>query len=456
MTLIPCEYSTLLKIPEQVREVMLNSGIVGVNDPFLPLYNTKPFRWQLWGGRGSGKSHHAMDYADYLLSTLPYCRVLFLRFIKDDVRDSLWQGFLDNIISRGRESEYNLRDHNMRATHVKTGNEIASKGVKASKTQTAKLKSIAGFTHVFIEEADEIPKEDKRKLIDSVRKKGVEIQIIEMFNTPPKAHYIWEDYRLTPTQYEGYYMAEPLPDSGISAIWTTWENNTHNLNDAFIKRYENAKNSKDQDYYLTDVCGLIPSGNRGLIHKGWQRCSVDDFIRFGGKSYYYIDWGTRDECAMGWVKLDKRIMAIKGLSYKPMGLLDVAITLCQLGFTEKEIIICDSAKSTWVTTLRTGFDKSELSDELIRKYPQLLRGFTAVGVRKPAGSVREGIDMVNEYDEVYVCDDNESENIWTEYTDYRWELDKNGNPTDNPVDGHDHHMNGVRYVAYSRNILLSS
>jgi len=63
--------------------------------------------------------------------------------------------------------------------------------------------------------------------------------------------------------------------------------------------------------------------------------------------------------------------------------------------------------------------------------------------------------MVNEY-EVYVCDDAESEHIWTEYVDYRWELDKNGNPTDNPVDGHDHHMNGIRYVAYSRNIILSA
>lgn len=455
MTLVPCEYSTLLKIPEPVRDVMLNSGIVGVNDPFMRLYTTKPFRWQLWGGRGSGKSHHAMDYADYLLSTLPYCRVLFLRFIKDDVRDSLWQGFIDNITFRNRESQYILRDHHMRATHTMTGNEIASKGVKASKTQTAKLKSIAGFTHVFIEEADEIPKEDKRKLIDSVRKKGVEIQIIEMFNTPPKGHYIWDDYRLIPTKHEGYYMAEPLPDSGIESIWTNWHGNVHNLNEVFINRYEKAKDGKDQDYYLTDVCGLIPSGNRGLIHKGWQRCTVSEFNNFGGKEFYYIDWGTSDECAIGRVKLDKRTMAIQGLNYKPMGILEVGIKLCQLGFTEKEIILCDSAKPNWITTLRTGFDKSELIDELIRKYPQLLRGFTSVAVRKPAGSVREGIDMVNEY-EVYVCDDAESEHIWTEYVDYRWELDKNGNPTDNPVDGHDHHMNGIRYVAYSRNIILSA
>lgn len=455
MTLVPCEYSTLLKAPEEIRQVLFNSGIVGVNDCFMPLYTTKPFRWQLWGGRGSGKSHHAMDYAHYLASTLKYCRILFLRFIKDDIRDSLWQGFNDILNDKGHESQYDLRDHHMRATHKSTGNEIVSKGVKASKTQTAKLKSIAGFTHVFIEEADEIPKEDKRKLIDSVRKKGVEIQIVEMFNTPPKAHYIWEDYSLIPTKYEGYYLAEPLPDSGISAIHTSYEDNIHNLNEEFLRRYENAKSGKDLDYYLTDVCGFIPSGNRGLIHKGWERCTLDEYMKFGGKEFFYIDWGARDECAIGGVKMDKRKVAIRGLAYKPMGILEVGILLCQLGFTEREIIICDSAKPKWIQTLRTGFDKSELTPELILRYPQLLKGFTAVGVRKPAGSVEEGIDMVNECD-VYVCNDINSEPIWTEYVDYRWELDKNGNPTGQPVDGHDHHMNGIRYVVYSREIVLNS
>jgi len=455
MTLVPCEYSTLLKIPEPVRDVMLNSGIVGVNDIFMPIYNPDYFRIHLRGGRGSGKSHHSQDLADYLLSTLPYCRVLLLRYIKETVRSSIWLDFNDRLTEKGRKNQYRIQEDKMKVIHNKTGNMLVSMGVKSNKSQTAKLKSLAGFTHVFIDEADEIPYEDKRKLIDSVRKKGVKIQIFESFNTPPKAHHIWNDYRLIPTEYEGYYQAEPLPDSEIVSIFSTYKDNLHNLNEVFIKRYDKAKDGKDQDYYLTDVCGLIPSGNRGLIHKGWQRCTVSEFNNFGGKEFYYIDWGTRDECAIGRVKLDKRTMAIQGLNYKPMGILEVGIKLCQLGFTEKEIIICDSAKSTWVTTLRTGFDKSELTDELIRKYPQLLRGFTSVAVRKPAGSVREGIDMVNEY-EVYVCDDAESEHIWTEYVDYRWELDKNGNPTDNPVDGHDHHMNGIRYVAYSRNIILSA
>ena len=63
---------------------------------------------------------------------------------------------------------------------------------------------------------------------------------------------------------------------------------------------------------------------------------------------------------------------------------------------------------------------------------------------------RTGLGQV--YD-VYIVEDEESEHIWSEYTDYMWELDKDGKPTDQPVDKKNHYMDTIRYFAYVRNNL---
>ena len=439
------EASTLLKAPEHIREILYNSGVYMVNDFLLPLYTEYHYMIDIWGGRGSGKSHGITDYADYLLSQKEYCRVLFLRNIKDNVRDSLWLEFKDRLRSRQRENEYAIADREMRCKNVSTKNELVSKGINASKTQTAKLKSLAGFTHVILDEADEAKKDDWVKLVDSIRKKGVKIQIIRLFNTPRKTHHIWDDYSLTPIpEHDGYYTAVPLPSSGIHAIWANYKANLHNLNDKYIARYDNAIHGKDQNYYLTDVCGYIPSGNKGQIHTGWKRISVEDYNNLPYNKYYYLDWGETDPCAIGEVKMFKRQLFVKGLNYKPLKVLEAAKFLCKKGFTAKEMIICDSSQPDDIIQLR-GYSRNQLTEAEITEYPQLIKGFSTVPATKGPGSVEKGIRLLNEF-EVFVVEDEESEHIWTEYSGYMWELDKDGKPTDQPVDGNDHHMNGIRYV----------
>ncbi len=439
------EASTLLKAPEDIRELLYNSGVYMVNDFLLPLYLDYHYMVDIWGGRGSGKSHGITDYADKLLGSEDYCRVLFLRNVKDSVRDSLWLEFKDRLRSRDREEEYMLSDREMRARHLKTKNELVSKGINASKTQTAKLKSLAGFTHVILDEADEAKKEDWVKLVDSIRKKGVKIQIIRLFNTPRKSHHIWDDYSLTPVpELDGYFTAEPLPHSGIFAIHATYKHNLHNLNDKYIERYDNAVHGKDQNYYLTDVCGYIPSGNKGQIYSGWERISRDDYDKLECNKYYYIDWGEDHPCAIGEVKMHKNKLYVRGLNYKPLKTLEVAKLLCRLGFTSKEMIICDSSQPDDIIQLR-GYSRNKLSDEDIAGYPQLMKGFSTVFAKKGPGSVAPGIRLLRDF-EVYVVLDEESEHIWSEYSGYMWQLDKDGKPTDQPVKLKDDHMDGIRYV----------
>jgi len=443
--------STILQVPEHSRQIIYDSGVFMVNDCFLPLFEEYHYRFHLWGARGSGKSHVVSDYVDYLLSQPDYCRIMLLRYIRDDIRRSIWKDFIDRITERGRVNEYRISYREMVAVHKATGNELTATGVKSTKAQTAKLKSIAGYSHVVMEESDEIPKEDKTKLIDSVRKKDVKIQIIEMFNTPRKSHYIWDDYTLTPTEYDGYYRATPTQQSGIYSIWTDYHTNRHNLNEEWLKRYDNGNTAKDLNWYLTDVRGLIPSGNKGAIYKGWNRISLEEYNRLEYNKYYVNDWGTNDPNALIEIKVYQNTIMARGLLYRPIELQPLAIFLCQKGFTEKELILCDSAQPQAILALR-GFDEQTMDASLLFQYPQLRKGFNTVGVPKPPGSILDGIRMLQGY-EVYVVEDEESEHIWNEYVDYMWELDKDGKPTDQPVDKNNHYMDCMRYFAYVRNNL---
>ena len=68
------------------------------------------------------------------------------------------------------ESDFAFNDSQMIVTYIPTGNVIMGKGFKKSSgNRTAKLKSLAGATHVFIEEAEENAEADFRQLDDILR-----------------------------------------------------------------------------------------------------------------------------------------------------------------------------------------------------------------------------------------------------------------------------------------------
>lgn len=67
----------------------------------------------------------------------------------------------------------------------------------------------------------------------------------------------------------------------------------------------------------------------------------------------------------------------------------------------------------------------------------------AVGVDKGADSVRFGIDLLQQYPKIYVT--RRSVNIISNLRNYVWEVDRNGKPTNKPVDKHNHAIDAMRY-----------
>lgn len=67
----------------------------------------------------------------------------------------------------------------------------------------------------------------------------------------------------------------------------------------------------------------------------------------------------------------------------------------------------------------------------------------AVGVDKGADSIRFGIDLLQQYPKIYVT--RRSVNIISNLRNYVWEVDRNGKPTNRPVDKNNHAIDAMRY-----------
>jgi phage terminase large subunit len=67
----------------------------------------------------------------------------------------------------------------------------------------------------------------------------------------------------------------------------------------------------------------------------------------------------------------------------------------------------------------------------------------AVEVDKGSDSIRFGIDLLQQYPKIYVT--RRSANIISNLRNYVWEVDRNGKPTNKPVDKHNHAIDAMRY-----------
>jgi len=89
------------------------------------------------------------------------------------------------------DEDFAINEQMMSVVCLATGNEILTKGFrKSSGARTAKMKSLAGCTHCIIEEAEEVSEEDFMQLDDTLRTIKADLQIIMIFNPPPRDHWI--------------------------------------------------------------------------------------------------------------------------------------------------------------------------------------------------------------------------------------------------------------------------
>ena len=419
------------------------------NKIYNDVFTTDAYEIDITGGRGRGGSHFATDYFLFMIMTSKYFRGYFMRLVHSDIRTSLYQDFKDRIEEKEDEQgvklmdKFHFNDNNMSITYQPNGNMIESKGFrKSSNSRTAKMKSIAGATHIVIEEFEEVEEYDYRKLSDSLRTNKVDkIQILRIWNPPQKDHWILKTYyNLQPNKdYPEYFDYSPKGIDGHLCIYSTYKDNLQNINKRKRESWEAYKyNERTLDHYLTDIVGLVSSGAKGQIFKRWEL-----YKELPEDTYFYkifgIDWGGNDPNTLIELNFDKKQKRVflKEHLYKPEILNSEFINLIRMVNPENHEVVADSARKDKIFEFSDAginiikADKSKINDDF----------------RKDV------IDMIKEY-ELYVFE--QSENLIFELSNYRWAIDNSTKePLNKPEDKNNHLIDPLGYATRYYNINYS-
>lgn len=398
-----------------------------VNEKYEPVFKTKARYIDIWGGRGRGGSHFGTEYALFLLTCPNYFRGYFMREIFADIRESLWRDFKDRIDENDtiNESDFDMNESQMTVTYKPTGNMIMSKGFKKSSgNRTAKLKSLAGATHVFIEEFDEISEADFNQLDDSLRTVKGDLQVIRIFNPPPKGHWVWKrNYTLVDhpeqTRFKGFFTAIPKNDPSLLSIHSTYRDNLANLNASFVEKLISYQ-STDPDYYGIMVEGLISEGAKGRIYRNWQPCIT---MPNAYEKFYGLDWGFNDPVALVECEnYNQNVWLQEKVYEREVTNLELSKRMTALGISKSAKIYADCAEPKSIADLKKlGWNIIEVTDK----------------------NIVSGIKFVKDYT-VFATEN--SVNLWNENENYKWGLDQHKEPTNDPVDNNNHLMDAIRYA----------
>lgn len=404
-----------------------------INETFYPALESKCRVNDLWGGRGRGGSRALVQIALIKMLTQKYFRGIFIRQVFNDVRSSLFQDFMDVIIDLKIENQFKIDKNSLIIYHPETKNKIISRGLKAEAGRTKQSSSLTGITDIFIDEADELELDDYMQLSVSLRTDKADNHIFRAFNPPNKRHWIWSDYVLIESEINGYFKAIPKQIPDLLSIFSTYLDNIDNINTNAVSSYERFKEI-NPEYYFTMICGLISEGKRGRIYKNWKPLTDKDFNELPYKSRYVIDFGySNDPNALIEVKAHGNEIYVRELLYLT-GLDDTAIhnQFVALGLTKSDEIIFDYGGGGNVRAANL----SNLGWNMLKCFkPQ----------RKKVG--------INALQHRQVFATENSTNLWTEYGEYSWQLDRDKVPTDEPIDKSDHLLDCILYFETTREYL---
>lgn len=392
-----------------------------VNEVYKPLF-TQRFRYCIIiGGRGAGRSTVGSQFANAKIIAPEWFRCAIMRYILGDIRNSIYREITDRAEENGIDDKLKINDSTMSIEYG--ANSINAVGFrKSSSDQKSKLKSLASYNCVIIEEADEIPEEDFMQLDDTLRTVKGDITIILLLNPPPKNHWIikrWFD--LIPSGVKGFFIPVLKKDArNAISIISDYHANEKNLAPASIEQYENYKITNPTHYYNM-IKGYVPETVIGRIYNFHEIDEVPPEARLQrrGLDYGYTNDPTAIVDIYTWNNsfIWDEVCYRKGMSNK-----DIADVIKMQ--PEDVLLIPDSAEP-------------KSNDELMSY------GISLVPSQKGAGSVNQGIQYVQSFTVYYT---KRSIHIKEEQENYAWMIDKKTGETINtPIDMWNHALDAGRY-----------
>ncbi|AGH56719.1 phage terminase large subunit [Cellulophaga phage phiST] len=350
-----------------MEEEEKKDGELKINPIFEPLFEDNlndPRYYQVYGGRGSGKSFSA-TMAGILKTYSNYKhKVLFLRQVMASSEDSTIADVRAGIAMIGKQADF--RESKGQIINITTGSTISFKGIRSTGNQTAKLKSLSGITTLIIEEAEEVESfAEFSKVDESIRIIGKPLKIILVYN-PTSAIASW---------IHKEWFVKGIPNvarfSDTVYLHSTYKDNLKNLNASVIARYESLKDS-NPTYYTNTILAEWTIEAAGRVYDGWGHYPYFDE---DGDVWYGLDfgYGGKDKTALIKVTWKDDRYYVEEMFCANLSLRETITKMRKLNIPFTAKIFADSAVPELITQIREGGFLS------IRK---ATKGDKAAGIKK--------------------------------------------------------------------------
>jgi len=319
-----------------------------INPVFQPLFYDNlddPRYYQVYGGRGSGKSFTVAvaivqkTYSQYLH------KILYLRQTMSSSEDSTISDIRLVIQKLGLEADF--REIKGVITNIKTGSQIVFKGIRSTGSQTAKLKSLSGITTLVIEEAEEVESFDEFSKIDeSIRISGKPLKIILIYN-PTSSVKSW---------IHKEWFKEGIPKmerNDTIYMHSTYLDNVENLNASVVKRYEDLKET-NPIYYKNTILAEWTLDMANKIYDGW---GIYDYFDNYGDVWYGLDfgYGGHDKTSMVQINYFEGVYYVRQMfSKSKLKIRDILNQMRKAKIPFNAIIYADSAMPMLIQEIRDG------------------------------------------------------------------------------------------------------
>lgn len=355
-----------------------NKGLV-INPIFQPLFVDEidtPRYYQLYGGRGSGKSFVAAIAMVQLTFSKHSHKILYLRQTMASSDDSVVADIKAAIVMLGVQDHFS--ESRGTITNKSTGSTIAFKGIRSSGSATAKLKSLSGITTLVVEEAEEVESfEEFSKVDESIRIAGKPLKVILIYN-PTSALNSW----IHKEWFDDGRPKDYRPDTIF--MHSTYLDNVENLNPSVVKRYQDLKET-NPTYYKNTIMAEWTLETAGRLYAGWGHW---ESLSQEGDTWYGLDFGYGGKDRTACIK----IVWIDGVYYVEEMFSEAKLSIrrtltkmrdARIPFNAR--IYADSAMPLLIDEIRRG-------------------GYTSIR-RATKGNVEAGIKKIQDKDIVIIGDD---------------------------------------------------
>lgn len=378
-----------------------------VNDIYEPYLDNDKRYLVLYGGAGSGKSVFAVQKLIFRCLKETGHNFLVIRKVSRTQKESTFALFIKILTDFGilEHCKINRTDYTIGLPFVN------SRVIFMGCDDPEKLKSIAGVTGMWIEEATELNFADFEELDRRLRgDTKFYKQIILTFNPISMLHWLKKHFFDTTDKYT-------LENTSI--LKTTYKDNRF-LDEAYVRKLESYK-TVDQFFY--NVYSLAEWGIlENLVFYNWTVEDLSGIKDEFNKYYYGLDFGYSVD-PVAYIKVavkDDRVYVLD--EHYETGLTNDRIAQMLKAKSMNSYIMCDSAEPKSIAELRN-------------------YGIEAVGVKKGKDSVNHGIQWLKQKKIVV---DNRCMNMVNELQLYKWDENKD-RIKDVPIDMYNHLIDALRY-----------